>query len=144
MPKLAMRSEPKPPERTPERAPEKHELLTASTLPPPPPRSTLGTVAGPMATPVTNPMMLNPVLSRVMATNARPRTPRADDYATASAQPTSAQPPAPAVNRAAHYSAYPKDSETPRMVSALGNARSLLAPPVPVGGTTQAALLESR
>jgi hypothetical protein len=101
-------------EHTPtEHAPIERRQTVASGLPAI--RPGISALAGPMATPVANPVMMNPVVSRVMATSAQPRP--ETGYTTANQ----------AVARGDRFSAY-----TPRVTSSLGSARSLLAPPVPV------------
>jgi hypothetical protein len=117
--------------------PEKHETERHEVASVPSQHTAIGAVAGPMATPVSNPVMLNPVLSRVMATNARPSPNRQDEYA-ASVSGTSAS----SLGHSTRVTTYAPTNNQPRVSSALGNARNLLAPPVPV--SAQAALLEPR
>jgi hypothetical protein len=87
------------------RAPTRREPAVAAL--PAPHSASVGAVAGPLPTPVSNPVMMNPVLSRVIATNTPPAP-------NATVQPISR----------IGYSG-----------SVLGNARMTLAPPVPVSST---------
>jgi len=122
--------------KAPERhEPERHESQVAAL---PTPHATIGAVPGPMATPVSNPVMINPVLSRVMATNPPPRPSREPEYTSSNYASSNLGAATPSPVRNTHLSTYPTSHETPRVASALGGARSMLAPPVPVSGVSDA------
>jgi hypothetical protein len=94
-----------------------------------------------MATPVTNnPVIMNPVLSRVMATTPPVRTSHEPEY-------VASHPASSAVSSAISNLGAPLGSSsqspahtarfTPHVTSVLGGTHSVLAPPVPVGATAR-------